>query len=67
MQEAALNYLNPEQAVIMVVGPVDEIKAGNADSEADPNRVSTMEEFFNGQFTVLPQRDPESLKPVKSE
>jgi zinc protease len=67
VQEAALNYLNPEQAVIMVVGPVDEIKAGNADSEADPNRVSTMEEFFNGEFTVLPQRDPESLKPVKSE
>jgi predicted Zn-dependent peptidase len=67
VQEAALEYLNPEQAVIMVVGPVDEIKAGNADSEADANRISTMAEFFGGASTVLPQRDPESLKPVESE
>lgn len=67
VQEAALEYLNPEQAVIMIVGPVDEIKAGNADSEADANRISTMAEFFNGDSTVLPQRDPESLNPVDSE
>ncbi len=67
VQQAALNYLNPEQAVIMVVGPVDEIKAGNVDSEADQNRVATMAEFFGGESTVLPQRDPETLKPVDSE
>jgi len=66
VQEAALEYLNPKQAVIMVVGPVDEIKAGNADSEADANRISTMAEFFGGKSTVLPERDPESLKPVDS-
>tara|TARA_R110002096_G_scaffold173781_9_gene349025 strand:+ start:225527 stop:227026 length:1500 start_codon:yes stop_codon:yes gene_type:complete len=66
VQEAALEYLNPEQAVIMVVGPVEEIKAGNAGSEADQNRVSTMAEFFEGRSTILPQRDPETLKPVKS-
>jgi len=67
VQEAALEYLNPEQAVIMVVGPVGEIKAGNAESEADANRISTMAEFFGGQSTVLPERDPESLKPIESE
>lgn len=67
VQHAALNYLNPEQAVIMVVGPVEEIQKGNADSEADPVRVSTMVEFFDGRFTVIPERDPESLKAVGSE
>ncbi len=67
VQEAALEYLNPASAVIMVVGPVDEIKAGNAESEADANRISTMVEFFGGKSTVLPERDPESLKPVDSE
>lgn len=67
VQEAALNYLHPDEAIIMVVGPVEEVKAGNADSEADANRIATMAEFFDGKSTVLPQRDPETLKPVDSE
>lgn len=67
VQQAALNHLHPDQAVIMVVGPVEEIQKGNADSEADPERVSTMAEFFDGQFTLIPERDPETLKPVDSE
>ncbi|MBO6513284.1 MAG: insulinase family protein [Phycisphaerales bacterium] len=67
VQQAALNYLNPEQAVIMVVGPVEEIKKGNAETEADSNRIATMDEFFGGQFKIIPERDPESLKPVDSE
>lgn len=67
VQAAALNFLNPQEAVIMIVGPVEGIKEGNADSEADPNRVATMSEFFDGQFTVLPQRDPETLKAEDSE
>ncbi len=67
VQEAAKAYLNPEQAVIMVVGPREEIQRGNKDSEADPNRVATMDEFFEGQFIELPQRDPETLKAENSE
>ncbi|MFK7759395.1 MAG: M16 family metallopeptidase [Phycisphaerales bacterium] len=67
VQQAALNYLNPEEAVIMVVGPREEIMKGNKDSEVDPNRVATMDEFFNGLSKVIPQRDPETLKPVDSE
>ncbi|MBL4809471.1 MAG: insulinase family protein [Phycisphaerales bacterium] len=67
VQEAALNYLHPDRAIIMVVGPIEGVKAGNADSEADANRIATMAEFFDGKSTVLPQRDPESLKPVDSE
>lgn len=66
VQQAALNYLDPKKAVIMVVGPVEEIKNGNKDSEADSKRIATMAEFFDGQSTIIPQRDPESLKPVKS-
>lgn len=65
VQKAANEYLHPEDAVILVVGPWEEIRKGNADSEADPNRVATMEEFFSGQATKIPTRDPESLEPIE--
>jgi predicted Zn-dependent peptidase len=65
VQQAANEYLHPEDAVILVVGPWEEIRKGNADSEADPNRVATMEEFFSGQATEIPTRDPESLEPIE--
>ncbi len=62
VQEAANTFLQPEDAVIVVVGPWEEIKKGNADSEPDPNRIATMDEF--GDATQIPQRDPETLEPV---
>jgi len=65
VQRVANEYLHPEDAVILVVGPWEEIKAGNAASEADPNRVVTMDSFFGGNATELPQRDAETMKPVK--
>lgn len=65
VQKAANEYLHPEDAIILIVGPWEEIKKGNAESEADPKRVATMEEFFNGQATQIPTRDPETLKPVE--
>ncbi len=65
VQKAANEYLHPEDAVILVVGPWDEIKKGNADSEADPNRVATMDEFSGGKATRLPTRDPETLEPIE--
>ena len=46
VQAAANKFLHPDDSVILIVGPWDEIQKGNADSEADPNRVATMEEFF---------------------
>lgn len=64
VQQAANEYLHPDDAVILVVGPWEEIKKGNADSEADPSRVATMEEFFAGRATQIPTRDPETLEPV---
>ena len=63
VQQAANDYLHPEDAVILVVGPWEEIKKGNAESEADAARIATMEEFFDGQATEIPQRDPETLEP----
>ena len=65
VQQAANEFLHPEDAVILIVGPREEIKKGNADSEADPDRVATMDEFFDGRATELPKRDPESLKPIE--
>ena len=67
IQQAANDYLHPEDMVILVVGPWEEIKAGNAESEADEARIATMAEFFGGEATEIPQRDPETLKPVESE
>jgi zinc protease len=66
VQQAANDYLHPEDAVILVVGPWEEIKKGNAESEADAARIATMDEFFGGNATEIPQRDPETLEP-KSE
>jgi len=65
VQRAANEYLHPEDSVILVVGPWEEIRKGNAQSEADPKRVSTMDEFFNGKATQIPTRDPETLKPIE--
>ncbi|PCI11218.1 hypothetical protein COB72_01355 [bacterium] len=62
IQQAANDYLHPEDMVILVVGPWDEIKKGNAESEADEARVATMAEFFGGHATEIPQRDPETLE-----
>ena len=45
----------------------EEIKKGNAESEADESRIATMDEFFGGQATEIPQRDPETLEPVSSD
>jgi len=67
VQKAANEYLHPKDAVILVVGPWEKIKEGNAGSEADPARVATMDEFFGGKATEIPQRDPETLKPKNAE
>jgi zinc protease len=67
VQRVANEYLHPNDAVILVVGPWEEIKKGNAESEADPDRVATMDEFFGGKATQIPTRDPETLEPKETE
>lgn len=67
IQQVANDYLHPEEMVILVVGPWEAIKAGNAESEADEARIATMAEFFGGKATEIPQRDPETLEPTQSE
>lgn len=61
----AKEYLHPEGSIVLVVGPWEQIRKGNADSEADPDRVATMDEFFGGKAHEIPTRDPETLKAVK--
>ncbi|MCC5824081.1 MAG: insulinase family protein [Phycisphaerales bacterium] len=63
VQRVANEHLRPDKAVILIVGPWDEIKQGNVDSEADPSRVATMDEF--GQARRIPTRDPETLEPSR--
>jgi predicted Zn-dependent peptidase len=60
---AADEHLHPDDALVLVVGPWEQIRAGNADSESDESRVVTMDAF--GEPTALPKRDPETLEPVE--
>lgn len=55
----ARERLNPDQLVLLVVGKWDEIASGDADGKA------TMKDVLDGKVTVLPERDPVSLEPVK--
>lgn len=66
VQRAANEYLHPQDAIILMVGPWEEIQAGNASSEADANRIVTMDAFFGGNATELPQRDPETMEPIET-
>lgn len=52
----AKKYLSPEEIVFLVVGKWDEIAPG------DPDDRATMMEFFDGEVTHIPLRDPLTLK-----
>ncbi len=52
----AKKYLSPEEIVFLVVGKWDEIAPGDADDRAN------MMEFFGGEVTHIPLRDPLTLK-----
>ncbi len=64
VQRVANAYLHPQESVILMIGPWEEIKMGNAASESDPERIVTMDAFFGGQATELPQRDAETMEPI---
>ncbi|MDZ4754721.1 MAG: pitrilysin family protein [Phycisphaerae bacterium] len=57
IQRVANKYLDPKKMAVMVVGNWDEIYQGN-------DRAS-MKDFFNGDVTHLPLRDPLTLEPIK--
>lgn len=55
----AKKYLGePDQMVFLVVGKWSDIQGGDADHRA------SMKDFFGGQVTHLPLRDPLTLKPL---
>ncbi|MEM1330149.1 MAG: pitrilysin family protein [Planctomycetota bacterium] len=63
VQRVAKEYLDPENAAILIVGPWDDIYAGNA-NEVDPDRRASMAEFFGGVATEIPLRDPMTQRVV---
>jgi predicted Zn-dependent peptidase len=63
VQRAANEHLRPADAVILVVGPWEEISEGNLASEPDTNRQADMSEY--GQPIALPARDPQTLEPIE--
>ena len=58
IQRVAQKHLDPSQLAIFVVGDWDEIYAGDLEGRA------SMSEFFEGNVTHLPLRDPLSLEPM---
>jgi len=56
IQRVARQHLDPEQMAILVVGEWDEIAPGDLEKRA------SMAEFFGGQVTHLPLRDPLTLE-----
>lgn len=60
IQRVAQKHLVPENMAIFVVGKWDEIYAGDLDGRA------TMREFFNGEVTHVPLRDPLTMQAPKS-
>ena len=59
IMRVAAKHLHPDRMAILVVGVWDEIRRGDLDGRA------TMDEFFGGEVTALPQRDPMTLKAGK--
>jgi zinc protease len=59
VQRVAREHLDPEQMAILVVGNWEEVAAGDLDGRA------TMADFFDGEVTHLPLRDPLTLEPVQ--
>jgi predicted Zn-dependent peptidase len=58
VQRVAKKYLHPDQLVFLIVGSWEDIKPGDADGRA------SMEEFYGGQATPLPLRDPLTMEPM---
>ena len=57
VRRAAETYLRPDDMAILIVGPWERIVAGNV-NEVDPDRRASMADFFDGEATRIPLRDP---------
>lgn len=58
IQRVAQKHLNPEQMAIVIVGRWEEISSGDLQGRA------RMADFFGGEATELPLRDPLTLEPI---
>lgn len=58
VKRVANEYLNPDQMMILVVGKWDEIYEGDIDQRA------SMADFFGGEVTHNPLRDPVTMEPM---
>ncbi len=59
VQRVAREHLDPAKMAILVVGNWEEIAAGDLDGRA------SMADFFDGEVTHLPLRDPLTLEPLE--
>ena len=59
VQRVAREHLDPATMAILVVGNWEEIAAGDLDGRA------SMADFFEGDVTHLPLRDPLTLEPLE--
>ncbi|MBL0926506.1 MAG: insulinase family protein [Phycisphaerales bacterium] len=58
VQRVAKKHLDPAKMAFLIVGRWDEIAKGDVDGKA------SMKEFFGGQVTKLPLRDPMTQQPL---
>ena len=58
IQRVAREHLDPSKMAILVVGQWEDIEPGDLDGRAK------MAEFFGGEATELPLRDPMTLEPI---
>ena len=56
VQRVAEKYLHPDDVVFLIVGKWDDIAPG------DPEDRANMRQFFNGEVTHIPLKDPLTLK-----
>lgn len=59
VQNVAVKWLDPASIMILVVGNWDEIYPGDLEGRA------SMSDFFDGNVTHLPMRDPMTLEPME--
>jgi len=60
IQRVAREHIRPDEVVILVVGDWAEIKPGDLEGRA------SMDEFFDGEATEIPLRDPLTMEPMEN-
>jgi len=60
IQRVAQEHIHPDEVVILVVGDWQAIKPGDLEGRA------SMDEFFDGEATEIPLRDPLTMEPMEN-